>query len=181
MLGAAPFMTDTVTTSVSSSSSGGVPHRCSTLQLSDAATAASWQQAQQDAWAAAIWQQHDEMEAAARQVCELLVPGIQIAPGLVLWGMGQVASRSLGTRGGSGLVPYVDLLNHHPSARPPMLTLDDADQLAVTVVPIMEVRTPGVGQLWWLGWCHHFQYAMCKPVTNKHCPQTITCMYLRTA
>lgn len=147
VLGAAPSVADTAatTSSASVSSSSSMQHGSSMLQLPDTATASSGQQAQQGAWAGAICQQHNEMEAAACRVCELLVPGIQLAPRQVLWGMGQVASRSLGTRGGSGLVPYVDLLNHHPSARPPMLTLDDADQLAVTVVPIMEVSTAGVG------------------------------------
>ena len=48
-----------------------------------------------------------------------------------------MASRSL-TAGAaaSGLVPYVDLLNHHPDGRPPMLQLDEQDRLVLTVVPI---------------------------------------------
>ncbi|KAI8464964.1 MAG: hypothetical protein J3K34DRAFT_461663 [Monoraphidium minutum] len=55
--------------------------------------------------------------------------------GLLTWALGHVESRSLGTAGSSGLVPVIDLLNHSPAARPPMLQLDDADRLVVTVLP----------------------------------------------
>ena len=41
----------------------------------------------------------------------------------------QVSSRSLGSGSSSGLVPYMDLLNHSPKARPPMLRLDDDDKV----------------------------------------------------
>ena len=36
-----------------------------------------------------------------------------------------MSSRSLGSGSSSGLVPFMDLLNHDPRARPPMLQLDD--------------------------------------------------------
>ncbi len=36
-------------------------------------------------------------------------------------GVPQVVSRSLGSGRSSGLLPYIDLANHHPGARPPMM------------------------------------------------------------
>ncbi|GAX73678.1 hypothetical protein CEUSTIGMA_g1129.t1 [Chlamydomonas eustigma] len=44
----------------------------------------------------------------------------------IIWAMGQVASRSLGSGRSSGVVPYMDLLNHHAEARPPMLQVDES-------------------------------------------------------
>lgn len=54
----------------------------------------------------------------------------------LLWALGQVGSRSLSTGDSGGLVPGIDLLNCSLQARPPMLQLDDADRLVMTVLPI---------------------------------------------
>ncbi|GFH13833.1 uncharacterized protein HaLaN_09785, partial [Haematococcus lacustris] len=39
-----------------------------------------------------------------------------------------VASRALSSGSQVGFIPFIDLLNHSASARPPMLQLDDEDR-----------------------------------------------------
>lgn len=41
----------------------------------------------------------------------------------------QVSSRALGSGRSSGLVPFMDMLNHSWEARPPMIQLDDDDKV----------------------------------------------------
>lgn len=47
----------------------------------------------------------------------------------------QVVSRSLMSSGSSGLLPYMDLLNHSAGTRPPMMQLNDADQVGAWNMP----------------------------------------------
>ncbi|KAG2494304.1 hypothetical protein HYH03_007657 [Edaphochlamys debaryana] len=56
----------------------------------------------------------------------------------LMWAMGHVASRSLGSGDSAGLLPYVDLANHDEMSRPPMLILDDRDQLVYSLTSIRD-------------------------------------------
>jgi hypothetical protein len=48
----------------------------------------------------------------------------------------QVRSRCLSSGSSSGMLPFIDLLNHYADARPPMLQLDDEDRLVMTVAHV---------------------------------------------
>uniref|UniRef100_A0A7S3R8Z4 SET domain-containing protein n=1 Tax=Dunaliella tertiolecta TaxID=3047 RepID=A0A7S3R8Z4_DUNTE len=90
----------------------------------------------QSMWEAAVGAARAEHEAACQDALD--VCGAQLGLGLedMRWGLGQVISRSLMSGNVCGLVPLIDLLNHHPEARPPMLQLDDNDQLVMTVTSL---------------------------------------------
>ncbi|GBF98672.1 hypothetical protein Rsub_11666 [Raphidocelis subcapitata] len=104
------------------------------------------------AWVSAAEAYRAEVDAEVARALELLAGAAAAADAaavagqgggwlsreLLTWAIGHVESRSLGTSGSSGLVPAVDLLNHDPSTRPPMLQLDDSDRLVVTVLPMRD-------------------------------------------
>eukprot|EP00877_Chromochloris_zofingiensis_P013657 jgi/Chrzof1/8545/Cz03g15050.t1 len=88
-------------------------------------------------WGPAVAQHRDVMHTRAAAVAAAvgsILQGIDLDT--VLWAMGLIQSRSLTSGSYSGLLPYIDLLNHSASARAPMLQLDDNDALVMTVVPI---------------------------------------------
>lgn len=91
-------------------------------------------------WAEAVADYRQQMLTAASEVEQLLGDMLQITQSDIMAALGQVMSRSL-TSGSSssGLVPFVDLLNHVAGARAPMLQLDDNDKLVITVLPIHNV------------------------------------------
>jgi hypothetical protein len=79
------------------------------------------------------------MLAAAQQAEQLLGPALGISADQILQALGHVASRSLTSGSSSGLVPFIDLINHGSEAMGPMLQLDDNDKLVMTVLPIRNV------------------------------------------
>jgi hypothetical protein len=79
------------------------------------------------------------MLAAAQQAEQLLGPALGITAEQILQALGHVASRSLTSGSSSGLVPFIDLINHGVEAMGPMLQLDDNDKLVMTVLPIRHV------------------------------------------
>jgi hypothetical protein len=90
-------------------------------------------------WQEAVTQQRQEMLAAAQQPEQLLGQALGISAEQILQALGHVASRSLTSGSSSGLVPFIDLINHGSQAMGPMLQLDDSDKLVMTVLPIRNV------------------------------------------
>jgi hypothetical protein len=86
-------------------------------------------------------QQRQQMIAASRKVEQLLGPALGVTSEQVLQALGHVASRSLTSGSSSGLVPFIDLINHGAEAMGPMLQLDDNDKLVMTVLPIRNVSS----------------------------------------
>uniref|UniRef100_A0A383WCJ6 SET domain-containing protein n=1 Tax=Tetradesmus obliquus TaxID=3088 RepID=A0A383WCJ6_TETOB len=87
-------------------------------------------------WAEATAQQRQQMLDASNEAVQLLGPSLGITAELVLQALAHVASRSLTSGSSSGLVPFIDLVNHGAEAMGPMLQLDDNDRLVMTVLPI---------------------------------------------
>ncbi|KAL6750765.1 hypothetical protein V8C86DRAFT_3108417 [Haematococcus lacustris] len=56
-------------------------------------------------------------------------PNPNLNPLTLAGSLGQVASRALSSGSQVGFIPFIDLLNHSASARPPMLQLDDEDRV----------------------------------------------------
>ncbi|EFJ49221.1 hypothetical protein VOLCADRAFT_90151 [Volvox carteri f. nagariensis] len=54
----------------------------------------------------------------------------------LMWAIGQVVSRSLGSGRASGLLPLIDMANHCSAARPPLMMLDEQDRLVFTLTSI---------------------------------------------
>jgi hypothetical protein len=90
-------------------------------------------------WQEAVTQQRQQMQAAAQQAEQLLGAALGISAEQVLQALGHVASRSLTSGSSSGLVPFIDLINHGSEAMGPMLQLDDNDKVVMTVLPIRNV------------------------------------------
>eukprot|EP00882_Tetradesmus_deserticola_P013655 GHRQ01014499.1.p1 GENE.GHRQ01014499.1~~GHRQ01014499.1.p1 ORF type:complete len:340 (+),score=36.55 GHRQ01014499.1:274-1293(+) len=90
-------------------------------------------------WQEAVKQQRQQMLASSEKVEQLLGHALDITAEQVLLALGHVASRSLTSGSSSGLVPFIDLVNHGAEAMGPMLQLDDSNNLVMTVVPIVNV------------------------------------------
>ena len=101
---------------------------------------------EKEKWIQAVRRSRQQYESLADEILNLLAstssnnPLQLIEKDELLWSMAQVVSRSLGSGGASGLVPYCDLLNHSSTSRPPMLQLSDLcesyDKLVITVTNI---------------------------------------------
>ncbi|PNH11851.1 hypothetical protein TSOC_001250, partial [Tetrabaena socialis] len=95
-------------------------------------------------WGAAVEAARRRYEGAADEVLEVVGGGGAqlVAGGLrreeLMWALAQVVSRSLGCGASAGLLPYIDMANHHPAARPPMMMLDERDQVVFAVTSIRE-------------------------------------------
>eukprot|EP00955_Chlamydomonas_euryale_P035651 350192-Chlamydomonas_euryale.AAC.5 len=87
-------------------------------------------------WRAAAADERARYDEYTEEVHELFGRSLGLSRDDVLWGLGHAASRSLGSGTSSGMVPYLDLLNHCPDARPPMLQLDDADRMVMTATNV---------------------------------------------
>eukprot|EP00878_Enallax_costatus_P028521 GHUV01030812.1.p1 GENE.GHUV01030812.1~~GHUV01030812.1.p1 ORF type:complete len:313 (+),score=111.82 GHUV01030812.1:70-1008(+) len=92
-------------------------------------------------WAKAVADYRQQMLDSAAAVEQLLGGLLAVTVDDMMTATGHLQSRSLTSSGSSGLVPFVDLLNHGAKARAPMLQLDDNDKLVVTVLPIYNVST----------------------------------------
>jgi hypothetical protein len=90
-------------------------------------------------WAEATAKRRQQMLKASSEAEQLLGSALGITAEQVLQALGHVASRSLTSGSSSGLVPFIDLINHGEEAMGPMLQLDDDDQLVMTVLPIRNV------------------------------------------
>eukprot|EP00879_Flechtneria_rotunda_P013625 GHRR01014232.1.p1 GENE.GHRR01014232.1~~GHRR01014232.1.p1 ORF type:complete len:304 (+),score=75.73 GHRR01014232.1:168-1079(+) len=88
-------------------------------------------------WTQATGQYRQQMINSAKRIAEVLGEGLRITNQQILISLGHVTSRSLTNSYDSGLVPFIDLLNHHHDARAPMLQLNDNDKLVMTVLPIL--------------------------------------------
>ena len=95
-------------------------------------------------WPEATAEYRQQMLQTSKVIAALLQPtshGFPPGPEIdqIMVALGHVTSRMLSSSNSSGLLPYIDLLNHGPGAAAPMLQLDDNDNLAVTVLPIKNV------------------------------------------
>jgi hypothetical protein len=95
-------------------------------------------------WEEATATCRQELLETSQHIAELLQPsdpGAAAGPDVrqVLEALGHVRSRMLSSSTSSGLLPFIDLLNHGPGAAAPMLQLDDNDNLVITVLPIRNV------------------------------------------
>ncbi|KXZ48405.1 hypothetical protein GPECTOR_28g812 [Gonium pectorale] len=102
-------------------------------------------------WAAAVEAARRRYRGLAEEVLEVVGPdaaALRVDPDGLMWALGQVVSRSLGSGRSSGLLPFIDMANHHAAARPPMMMLDDADRLVFAVTSIRggELAPLGAGQ-----------------------------------
>lgn len=94
------------------------------------------QHTQQTEWEAAVYAARAQYEASAAHVLRVCGSRLGVSQEEVMWGLGNGVSRALTSGEACGLLPFIDLLNHDPDARPPMMQLDDADQLVMTVTPL---------------------------------------------
>jgi hypothetical protein len=90
-------------------------------------------------WVAATAAEQQQQVIAAAEIKLLLGDDLGISQADVLAALGQVTSRSLVSGSSSGMCPVIDLVNHNAAAGAPMLQLDDAEQLTMTVLPMREV------------------------------------------
>ncbi|GLC50640.1 hypothetical protein PLESTB_000402200 [Pleodorina starrii] len=90
-------------------------------------------------WAAAVEAARRRYGAMADEVLEVVggdSSRLKLDREGLMWALGQVVSRSLGSGRSSGLLPYIDMANHHSAARPPMMMLDEQDRLVFAVTSI---------------------------------------------
>lgn len=90
-------------------------------------------------FAEAVADYRQQMLHSAAEVGQSLGEILGITVHDIMTAAGHLQSRSLTSSGSSGLVPFVDMLNHSATARAPMLQLDDNDKLMITVLPIYNV------------------------------------------
>ncbi|GLI64772.1 hypothetical protein VaNZ11_008175 [Volvox africanus] len=90
-------------------------------------------------WAAAVEAARRRYGAMAAEVLEVVGADsrqLRLDQEGLMWALGQVVSRSLGSGRSAGLLPLIDMTNHDSAARPPLMMLDDRDRLVYAVTSI---------------------------------------------
>ncbi|GIL76511.1 hypothetical protein Vretimale_6026 [Volvox reticuliferus] len=90
-------------------------------------------------WAAAVEAARRRYGGMAAEVLEVVGADrgqLRLDEEGLMWALGQVVSRSLGSGRSSGLLPLIDMANHDSAARPPLMMLDDQDRLVFAVTSI---------------------------------------------
>ncbi|GIL64069.1 hypothetical protein Vafri_18045 [Volvox africanus] len=90
-------------------------------------------------WTAAVETARRRYGAMAAEVLEVVGADsgqLRLDEEGLMWALGQVVSRSLGSGCSAGLLPLIDMANHDSAARPPLMMLDDQDRLVFAVTSI---------------------------------------------
>ncbi|KAJ9514460.1 hypothetical protein QJQ45_016201 [Haematococcus lacustris] len=83
----------------------------------------------QGQWEVAVRAAKQEFECECQEAVAVVGRLLDISLADCMWARGMVASRALSSGSQVGFIPFIDLLNHSASARPPMLQLDDEDRV----------------------------------------------------
>lgn len=89
-------------------------------------------------WAQAVREAGEQYAEDARQLVDGFGPVVGLSHDEALWAIGHVCSRCLTSSSTSYLIPFIDLINHSHSARPPMRQLDNNDHIVITVTSIRD-------------------------------------------